>query len=70
VVAIPLYDAERNCTIHLVVESSDKQTASLLDYLKTYLPSYMMPKQIHFMDKFPLNASNKIDRKLIATTIH
>jgi len=70
VVALPIYDEARNCTIHLVVEDSDKGKASALtDYLKNFLPAYMMPTEIHYMEPFPLNANNKIDRKKIAQSI-
>lgn len=33
--------------------------------VKSYLPNYMMPKQIHIADTLPLNANGKIDRQKI-----
>lgn len=70
VVAIPLYDNNRNCTIQLVVESTDRASAdTLTNYLKEYLPPYMIPQRIHFLERFPLNVNNKIDRKKITTLL-
>lgn len=35
--------------------------------LKNSLPEYMVPKNVKFMEKIPLNANNKIDRRLLLT---
>ncbi|MFI0142035.1 condensation domain-containing protein, partial [Streptomyces luteogriseus] len=40
-------------------------TAALVDSLGVVLPSYMVPSQIMVLDAFPLNASGKLDRKLL-----
>ncbi|MET8316454.1 amino acid adenylation domain-containing protein, partial [Rhodococcus erythropolis] len=40
-------------------------TAALVDSLGAVLPSYMVPSQIMVLDAFPLNASGKLDRKLL-----
>ncbi|WP_438473118.1 non-ribosomal peptide synthase/polyketide synthase [Rhodococcus erythropolis] len=39
--------------------------AALVDSLGSVLPSYMVPSQIMVLDAFPLNASGKLDRKLL-----
>ncbi|MBT2269708.1 amino acid adenylation domain-containing protein, partial [Rhodococcus erythropolis] len=39
--------------------------AALVDSLGVVLPSYMVPSQIMVLDAFPLNASGKLDRKLL-----
>ncbi len=39
--------------------------AALVDSLGAVLPSYMVPSQIMVLDAFPLNASGKLDRKLL-----
>ncbi|MGC0365272.1 amino acid adenylation domain-containing protein [Rhodococcus sp. 27YEA15] len=40
-------------------------TAALVDSLGAVLPSYMVPSQIMVLEAFPLNASGKLDRKLL-----
>ncbi|UPU44828.1 non-ribosomal peptide synthetase [Rhodococcus qingshengii] len=40
-------------------------TAALVDSLGVVLPSYMVPSQFVVLDAFPLNASGKLDRKLL-----
>ncbi len=37
----------------------------LSNYLKNILPDYMIPSSFIYMDSFPLNASGKIDKKLL-----
>jgi D-alanine--poly(phosphoribitol) ligase subunit 1 len=71
VVALPVYDDNRNCTIQIAVEKGDgTDNAELIDYLKRFLPSYMIPVKTHFLDHFPLNANNKIDRRRINNIIN
>ncbi|QFG00391.1 amino acid adenylation domain-containing protein [Psychrobacillus glaciei] len=41
----------------------DEQT--ILSYLKTYLPDYMIPTSITLVDSWPLTANGKIDRKCL-----
>lgn len=36
-------------------------------FLKERLPEYMIPRNIRFMEKIPLNVNNKIDRRLLLT---
>ncbi|MFZ1236741.1 MAG: AMP-binding protein [Prevotella sp.] len=65
-VAVAIADSEGFLSIHLAVEGCQKEMENPLKlYLSEFLPSYMIPSQIHFMDKFPQNTSNKIDRKRI-----
>ena len=49
------------------VIQSDKKifTDKLVTHLKKNIPSYMIPKQFHFLKKFPINKSGKLDRKRI-----
>ena len=70
VVALPVYDQNRNCTIHLAVENKKEgEVERLLQYLRKYLPAYMIPQEVNFIPRFPLNMNNKIDRKKIAELI-
>ena len=57
-------------TISMAIEREDDHSCLELEaYLKTYLPSYMIPSKIVFMPTFPQNMSNKIDRKRIKELI-
>lgn len=70
VVALPVYDARKNCSISLAVETRDHNCGdSLMKHMKALLPTYMLPQTIHFLDRFPLNVNNKIDRKKIAQMV-
>lgn len=63
VVALGITDAIGNTEIGLVIESAPFDTDSVMDGLKSKLPVYMIPKQIKFIDEFPLNSNGKTDRK-------
>ena len=41
----------------------------LRDQLAERLPVYMLPRQFSFLDRFPLNANGKADRKKLAETL-
>ena len=64
-VVIPLYMENGLCELQLVIEKKEENTVGLEQYLQSHLPSYMMPKQIHFMVRFPLNNNGKTDKKRI-----
>ena len=69
-VVLPILDKEGNCELHLAVEGDGADgTHELESYLQERLPSYMLPKHIHFFASFPLNANNKTDRKTIKQNI-
>ena len=51
--------------LHLVVEGKPMDTKPVLDYMKAKMPHYMIPAKVHFIEKFPLNNSDKIDRPKI-----
>ena len=59
-------------TQHLVLameREDDGSENQLLNYLKKYLPAYMIPGKIVFMKVFPQNANNKIDKRKIKETL-
>ena len=68
-VVIPLYEEDGHCNLHLVLERPSGDTAALEQFLQNELPPYMLPRRIHFMNSFPLNASSKTDRKKIMQLI-
>jgi D-alanine--poly(phosphoribitol) ligase subunit 1 len=51
-----------NTSIHLFVEKSSEVT-TIIDFLKTRIPYYMIPSGVTSMDQLPLNTNGKIDRK-------
>lgn len=57
------FDNENLITeIALFIESEPFPQESLLEYLKSKLPAYMIPSRILFEPLFPLNMNDKIDR--------
>jgi D-alanine--poly(phosphoribitol) ligase subunit 1 len=69
-VVLPVYKSEK--ISHLIAfvilnrkfeESNIKISANIKNELKKLVPSYMVPKKIVLLDKFPLNTNGKIDRK-------
>lgn len=65
VAVIPFY-RDGICELHLAVEGKDRDCSGLGSHLSSTLPPYMLPKGIHCLDSFPLNANGKTDRKKIA----
>lgn len=59
---LPVYTPDGNCELHLVIEKDAEETENLERYMQSHLPSYMLPRHIHFIHCFPQNNSNKIDR--------
>ncbi len=58
-----------NNTLYLIVEGEKVDTAPLVKYMKSKMPSYMIPSEILFMPVFPLNNSDKVDRPRIKKTL-
>ena len=57
---------------HIVafVKSEQKlNEAILLNFLKKYLPNYMLPKKIFYLKNFPINQNGKIDRKKLLNSL-
>lgn len=62
-------DKNGNNEIYLVIEDSPFDLSRLKEHLKNSLPAYMIPKEIIFIKKFPLNSSGKTDKKIIKSMI-
>lgn len=69
VAVIPKYDGNNRCELHLVVEKKHLDRQQMEEYLCSRLPYYMIPKQMHCLEQFPLNTSSKTDRKKIQELI-
>jgi len=65
VVALAVQKSNNNDQIILCVEDVTLEKNTLFDYLKTKLPSYMMPVDIREFERFPLNSNGKTDRKVL-----
>lgn len=47
-------------------DTSYSQTRNLKQQLKETLPDYMIPRSFRYLDEFPMNQNDKIDRKQLA----
>ena len=61
-VAVAFDNATGNTEIALFVESAEMPADKLTEYMRTRMPSYMIPTRILFVPQFPLNANGKTDR--------
>ena len=61
-VAIAFQNSTSLTEIALFVEHSSEDPALLLAYLRSKMPSYMVPTRVIYRTAFPINASDKIDR--------
>ena len=69
VVAVAFQNASSLTEIALFVEKSEEDSTPLINYLRSKLPSYMVPTRIFYRISFPLNASDKIDRTQLKSEI-
>lgn len=53
------------CTLQDV--SNSISIYALKNYLRQYLPNYMIPKMVHIIESMPMNNNQKIDRKRLST---
>ena len=56
---------DKRLVAYLVSSDSQLVRNDLQDYLRTYLPDYMVPAVFVLLDSFPLNSSGKIDRSML-----
>ncbi|MDH3601115.1 MAG: thioester reductase, partial [Candidatus Tectomicrobia bacterium] len=47
------------------LDGADVDVEALRAKLKARLPSYMVPRAVHLLPEFPLNANGKVDRKAL-----
>lgn len=59
-------DASGASGIEAFVQASEIDAPRLIDRIRVRLPLYMVPRRIHALPVFPLNANGKIDRKALA----
>ncbi|MBO4600504.1 MAG: amino acid adenylation domain-containing protein [Bacteroidales bacterium] len=68
-VAIAFQNASALTEIALFVEHAQEDPAPLLSYLRSKMPSYMVPTRIIYRPQFPLNDSDKINRTQLKSEI-
>ena len=57
------FDNEQCLTeIAMFIESAEFDTENLLEYMRTKMPSYMIPTRMFFVPVFPLNSNDKTDK--------
>ncbi|MFH0895031.1 MAG: AMP-binding protein [Bacteroidota bacterium] len=64
-VASAIRDENGNALIALVIEGEEMQLENFLVKMREKLPGYMIPARFKFIEKFPLNANGKTDRKAL-----
>ena len=69
VVAVAFENSIGNTEIGVFIESETGDKQKIVEGLKRSLPSYMLPSQIHFVGRFPLNDNGKTDRKKLLSWI-
>lgn len=68
-VAIPVSNAQGMSQIDIILEKEAADKEEIIAGLKTRLPSYMVPTEVHFILPFPLNVNGKTDRKALGKII-
>jgi amino acid adenylation domain-containing protein len=68
-VAVAFENKTGNTEIALFVEDEKADSVALLVYLKSKMPSYMIPNKIYYNKKFPLNSNGKTDRNMLKKLI-
>jgi amino acid adenylation domain-containing protein len=61
-VVATLKELDGNQYIFLFVEDSSGEEEAVKNYLREKLPSYMVPRSVIFVNKFPSTTSDKVDR--------
>lgn len=69
VVAIAFQNAQNLTEIAMFFESAEMETTSLKEYMRSKMPAYMIPTRFIFLEKFPLNKSEKVDRNTLKQMI-
>lgn len=69
VLVLAYTNSEGTQSLAMFIESSKQDSQPLKDYLASKLPPYMLPTKIIYVEKFPVNSSNKIDRSSLKKLI-
>lgn len=69
VLVLAYANSEGTQSLAMFIESAPQDSQLLKDYLATKIPPYMIPTDIIYVEKFPVNSSNKIDRSALKKMI-
>ena len=69
VIAIAFKNHQNLTEIALFIEMAEENSKTLVEYLHSKMPNYMIPTKIVFIEEFPLNKSEKIDRNKLKQMI-
>jgi amino acid adenylation domain-containing protein len=61
--AWPIKNGVAEKIVSFIAESQAQDRAKILEYCKKTLPPYMIPREIIFIDKIPLNDNGKFDKQ-------
>ena len=66
--AWPVHDGSAEGVVAFVCGSeSETDRAAIIARCRERLPEYMVPTDVHFIEKLPLNANGKVDRPALRT---
>lgn len=68
-VALAIDDSGIAKSIVLFIETEENRDEDIIAYLRTNIPSYMIPHKIEFVKQIPLLSSGKTDRQKLLTLI-
>lgn len=64
------YDnTEGTTSLGMFIELPQEDNTAFVEYLKSKMPSYMIPSRYIYMEKFPVNSSSKIDRSKLKSLL-
>jgi acyl-CoA synthetase (AMP-forming)/AMP-acid ligase II len=61
--AWPIKNGIAERIVSFIAESDEQEKAKILEYCRNTLPPYMIPQDIFFIDKIPLNDNGKFDKQ-------
>lgn len=61
-VVVDILNNLENAELLMCIESDEFETKTIIANMKKELPDYMIPTEVFFIEKFPLNMNGKIDR--------
>ena len=68
--AWPIKNGMAERIVAFIAESKEQEKARILEYCRNTLPPYMIPKDIFFIDKIPLNANGKFDKQKLINILN
>ena len=60
---------EGTMSLAMFIELLEEDNTVFVDYLKSKMPNYMIPSKFIYLEKFPVNSSNKIDRSKLKSLL-